>query len=104
MPKILLEDIKNMIIQEMKTTSPYYGDEHHEKFDFRLAPYDNFINSLNNLIERLKDDLDRDDLTANELQFLRDDMLERAQDGFDYVLQAVELKLKNLNDSQDEEV
>ena len=56
------------------------------------------------MIERLKDDLDRDDLTANELQFLRDDMLERAQDGFDYVLQAVELKLKNLNDSQDEEV
>ena len=100
MPKILLEDIKNMIIQEMKTTSPYYGDEEHENFDFRLAPYENFIN----LIERLKDDLDRDDLTANELQFLRDDMLERAQDGFDYVLQAVELKLKNLNDSQDEEV
>ena len=27
MPKISLEDIKNMIIQERKTTSAYYGDD-----------------------------------------------------------------------------
>ena len=104
MPKILLEDIKNMIIQEMKTTSPYYGDEEHENFDFRLAPYENFINSFNNLVERFKDDIDRDDLGAHELQFLRDDLLERAQDGLGYALQTVKLKLKNLDNPQDEEI
>ena len=39
------EDVKNMIIQEMKTGVAYYGDEHHEVSDFRLAPYESFINS-----------------------------------------------------------
>tara|TARA_R100000008_G_C3526499_1_gene136871 strand:- start:89 stop:403 length:315 start_codon:yes stop_codon:yes gene_type:complete len=103
MAKISLRDVKNMIIREMKTTSAYYGDERHEEFDFRLAPYENFINSFNNLVERFKDDIDRDDLTAQELQFLRDDLLERAQDGLSYALQTVELKLKNLNSPEDEE-
>ena len=103
MAKISLKDVKNMIIQEMKTTSPYYGDEHHEKFDFRLAPYENFINSLSNLVERFKDDIDRDDLTAHELQFLRDDLLERAQDGLSYAAQVVELKLDQLDSPKNEE-
>ena len=103
MSKISLKDVKNMIIQEMKTTSAYYGDEHHEEFDFRLAPYENFINSFENLVDRYKDDISRDDLTAHELQFLRDDLLERAQDGLSYVVQMIELKIKDLDGQQDEE-
>ena len=95
MSKISLKDVKNMIIQEMKTTSAYYGDEHHEEFDFRLAPYENFINSFDNLVDRF--------LTAHELQFLRDDLLERAQDGLSYVVQMIELKIKDLDGQQDEE-
>ena len=100
MAKILLKDIKKLIIQEMKTTSAYYGDEHHEKFDFRMAPYENFINSLNALVDRFKDDIEKDDLTDQELQFLRDDLLERAQDGLSYALQTVELKLKRSDSSE----
>ena len=45
MPKISLEDVKNMIIQEMRTGAPYYGDENHEAVHFRLAPYETFINN-----------------------------------------------------------
>lgn len=103
MSKITLQDVKNMIVQEMKTTSAYYGDEHHEEFDFRLAPYENFINSFNNLVERLHDDISRDDLTAHECQFLRDDLLERAQDALSSVVQMVELKIKDLDNPQNEE-
>ena len=47
--------------------------------------------------------MSRDDLTAHELQFLRDDLLERAQDGLGYVVQMVELKIKDLDGPQDEE-
>tara|TARA_R100001594_G_scaffold121297_1_gene157113 strand:+ start:302 stop:616 length:315 start_codon:yes stop_codon:yes gene_type:complete len=103
MPKISLEDVKNMIVQEMKTTSAYYGDEYHERIDFRLAPYENFINSINNLIEKFETDVARDDLTTNELQFLRDDLLERAQDSLSYAIQVVELKLKGLDSSKNED-
>tara|TARA_R100000008_G_scaffold30716_1_gene17107 strand:+ start:803 stop:1117 length:315 start_codon:yes stop_codon:yes gene_type:complete len=103
MPKISLEDVKNMIIQEMKTGVAYYGDEHHEVSDFRLAPYESFINSLNGLIDKFKHDVSSDDLTANELQFLRDDLLERAQDSLSYSIELVNAKLKNINNPQDEE-
>mgnify|MGYP003646530430 FL=1 len=103
MPKISLEDVKNMIIQEMKTGVPYYGDEHHEAFDFRLAPYESFINSLSGLIDKFKHDVSNDDLSSHELQFLRDDLLERAQDSLSYAIQLVDVQIKDLNNPQDEE-
>jgi len=92
-----------MIIQEMKTGSPYYGDEYHEDFDFRLAPYQNFISSVNGLIDKFKNDISNDDLSPHELQFLRDDLLERAQDGLSYAVELVDVKIKDLKNPQDEE-
>ena len=103
MPKISLEDVKNMIIQEMKTGAPYYGDENHEAVHFRLAPYETFINSVNGLVDKFKNDVSNDDLSSYELQFLRNDLLERAQDALSYAVQLVDMQIKDLNDPQDEE-
>jgi oligoribonuclease NrnB/cAMP/cGMP phosphodiesterase (DHH superfamily) len=103
MPKITLKDIKKMIIREFRTGSAYFDDEYHEAFDFRLAPYENFINTFGQLVERLIDDMSRDDLNQNELESLRDDLLERAQDALSSVVRSVEAKLKDLQNPENEE-
>tara|TARA_R100001594_G_scaffold51869_1_gene85347 strand:+ start:717 stop:1031 length:315 start_codon:yes stop_codon:yes gene_type:complete len=103
MPKISLEDVKSMIIQEVRTGVAYHGDEHHEEFDFRLAPYETFINSMNGLVDKFKNDVTNDDLSSYELQFLRNDLLERAQDALSYAVQLVDMKIKGLDNPQDEE-
>ena len=47
--------------------------------------------------------MSNDDLSSYELQFLRNDLLERAQDALSYAVQLVDMQIKDLNDPQDEE-
>ena len=94
------KDLKDMIIQEMKTGSPYYGDEHHEKFDFKMAPYDSFLNSFEQMKKNLVDRLESEELSYNELQYLGNDLMDRIRDSIGYLDQVVSLKLKDARNKE----
>jgi len=100
--KLTDTDLKSMIIQEMKTGAPYYGDEHHEKFDFKMAPYDSFLNSFEQMKKNLVDRLESEQLSYNELQYLGNDLMGRIQDSVSYLDQIVSLKLKNARNEEAE--
>ena len=100
MMKFTDKDLKDMIIQEMKTGSPYYGDEHHEKFDFKMAPYDSFLNSFEQMKKNLVDRLESEELSYNELQYLGNDLMDRIRDSIGYLDQVVSLKLKDARNKE----
>ena len=94
------QDLKKMIIQEMKTGSPYYGDEYHEEFDFKMAPYESFLNSFEGMKRNLINRLEGENLSYNELQYLSNDLLERVQTSVDYLSQVISLKLKEARNEE----
>ena len=94
--------IRKMIIQEMKTGSPYYGDEHHEEFDFNTAPYQSFLNAFNEMSSNLTDMIEQDGLSYNEIQYVVNDLIPRVQDSVGYLAQVASLKLKDTRNEESE--
>jgi hypothetical protein len=102
--KITEQDIRNMIIQEMKTGSPYYGDEHHERFDFEMAPFVSFTESFEALVTRFKQEIENSSLEAHQLEFLNNDLLERVQDSLSFAMQIVKLKIDDAKNPKNEQL
>ncbi len=102
--KITTQDVKKMIIREFihRTGIPYYGDEHHEAFDFSMAPYENFQKSVQALIVKFQNDIERDNLTSQELQYLKNNVLERIEDAISYAFSVVDAKKRGLEGPEDE--
>ena len=100
--KFTNKDLRKMIVQEMKTGSPYYGDEHHEKFDFKTAPYDSFLKAFNEMSANLTDMIEQDGLSYNEIQYVVDDLIPRVQDSVGYLTQVASLKLKDARNEEPE--
>ena len=105
--KMIIEEIKGDLstskaVQEEKTGSPYYGDEHHEKFDFSTAPYQSFLKAFNEMSANLTDLLEADGLSYNEIQYVVNDMIPRIEDSVGYLAQVASLKLKKARNEEPE--
>ena len=93
MKKITIKDLEKIIIQEMKTGIPYFGDEYHEEFDQNTAYYKNFHENIANSVEQLVLQVEMDGLTRKELLYVKNTVLSKCITALEYAMSAVEAKL-----------
>ena len=93
MKKFTIKDLEKIIVQEMKTGIPYFGDEYHEDFDRNTAYYDDFHQMISRSSEQLVKQVHMEGLTRKELLYVKNTVLKESVIAIEYAIAAVDAKL-----------
>ena len=92
--KITKKQLKELILQELKTTVAFPDQEYQHVIHSRVGPFTSLVTTASDTLKRLEDSIrDSENLEDMDLESLKNDHLQRLRDKIGFIESVIDAKL-----------
>jgi hypothetical protein len=92
--KITKKQLKELILQELKTTVAFPDQEYQYIIHSRVGPFTSLVTTASDTLKRLEDSIrDSENLEEMDLESLKNDHLQRLRDKIGFIESVIDAKL-----------